>query len=550
MLNREEIFQAMKANRMLSMISRGTPFMKKGSVRPNVSSGEVPDDQTVYGMIRLGDSIPRGANDEGLPGVPGPTPLPNTVFDFEDGVIVQVTDHDVHDAEGTTPEAIGGSPWPQYGILYNAATGKKICFVPGAFGGSSISASDQAGRWWTNTGPGSLWQTAVDNATAFVAAGGVLEKIVIGTLVNDYRDPVPPTAAEAKIAYQDLINRSIAQWPGLPIYIFQVPTVETVNTSLAAQLRIVIMELIEENANVHLAINPLGDGAKGYISADTVHRNQTGNNAEGSQLFHYEISHADVTNKKIRTALSSFDTQLSTAHKAAVIAFMEGLITDGNFDAVDSFCPLVSRTSNNNKLDLFSFVPRGIDVATHVPNVGVSTNGTTERIRTGWVPAWYGRRSTQDDVLYGVKTGTITTASGTTACLFGTDLGTGDFYVQMATGGISYRVNDGTTTTWTTGEGGDSKFANDAVYAAGRIGTKKFLMKDTTEVDSATVTSTARSTRELAIGGRATGAVSGDLYDQLLNGVYEYSFGLKWSALTSYANFLTRANTLMVALKS
>lgn len=478
--------------------------------------------------ILIGDSLARGNSDG-----EGPTPTANTVFEWDGSTLVQVTTNDLVLSET-------GSPWPQFGALRHTATRARQVFVNSGRGGSTISDKDQLGRIWSATGPGSLWQDAVDKAAGALALpGAILKGVIISGGVNDYRESVKPTAAEFKTFYQDLINRVVAAWAPPEILLMQVA--RSANESpLAGEMRAKVLELQTENATVFVAANILSYYAQNYLQVDGVHFTQTGNNKAGYQISRH-LDNAALS-KRMRNLLSRFDTALSAAHQAAWQTFIDACSTHGNLTAIESLQVFVATTDLNRKTELMGIGIPQPDSATHTPNSHVATDGVATFIGAGYVPSHDFINTNSDDILMGVKVKQTTTAAGTTACLFGGQASS-QFYLLQNSSGLSYRVFDSTNRVWTA----KTKPSDNTYYAIGRNGTTKFLMENATQVDSLVAATTTQIARPMAVGARGNNFGS---YDLFLAGEWECFFVLKWSAVTSYADFIADMNTLLAALKA
>ena len=479
----------------------------------------------------LGDSLSRGASDGGLV---GPTPTSGTVYEYHNNSLVEITNSDLADA-------LDGSPWPQFGIDYNARSGRKVLFCNSAIGGSTITDKDASGKIWIETGEGSLWQGALDELDGIteVEGGGSFKGVIISGGVNDYRQAVKPTAAEFKSDYQDLIDRVKSRvGSSVPIYLFQVAAVGTAEATLFYEMRKVILELVSENSNVHLAFNPLGFAAQAYHAADNIHFIQDGNNVAGKQIDRYIANNA--YSKTIRAALSLFDTELTEAEESLWITFLESCISNGNINALDTLQVYVASAERNTQNDIMQLTMRGVDAATFTQYAHLATDGSSTYVRTGHRPTT-GRYSLQEDVIVGAKTGTFSTSAGTTAYLFGAFTTSGIMIFQN-TSGLNYRVNDATAGFWN----GETQFASNTTYAIGRNGGTRFLMKNKTQVHSAAVASSAPTGRDIAIGCRANGSSSFDNFSQT---EVEYFFSARWTTL-DYDALIDDLETLVAGLKA
>lgn len=480
--------------------------------------------------IRLGDSIFRGNS---TPPIPGPTPLAGTMFEWDGNELIEITTNDLADASG-------GSPWPSYCISRNAITGRIQVVVNCAQGGSTITPYEDSGRIWSATGPGSLRQQAIDKVGILLSLPGA-RLINVGTSggVNDFREPVKPTAAEFKTWYQDLIDWVNTQWNNPTIYIAQI--VSSGNESqLACDMRKKILELESENANVYLALNTLGYLSQGYGSVDLVHFIQDGNNKAGEQMAYYDT--LTTRTKRMRSLLSKFDTPISAEHEESWQTFFDDCELHGNLDALEFLQIYVSTTDKNRRVEFMNIGIPQADAAAHTPNSHVATNGIATFIGAGYIPATDRINATQDDIFFCVKVKTITTPGTTTAGVFGTQA-SAQFYLLQGSAGLQYRVNDGTATIWN----GKQKPSDNTFIGIGRSGTTKFLMEDAVQVHSAVAASTSTPGRPVSIGARNLNFGSNDLF---CAGEFEVSAALCWSLVSDYGQFLTDLEAHLTRLKA
>lgn len=490
-----------------------------------IFSGFDNADTGIYDLyILLGDSLSRG-NSESV----GPTPTADTVFEWNGSAVVEVTTNDL-------AQAVTGSMWPQHGILRNTARDKKILYVNCAVGGSEIGPY---GDPWSDTGVGTLWQNAVNKvAGALLIPGAVIKGVIISGGANDYRGVIKPTQAEFKTAYQSIIDRVNTEWGNPNIFLFQVGQTDS-ETSLSGDFRVVTRELVSENTKVNLALANLSYYAQGYMQVDRVHFTQAGNDKAGEQISRYESKSGG---KRTKNLLSRFDTELSAAHQSAWETFLSSCESNGNLSAIEHLTMFVSTTDKNRKTELIGITIPQPDSAVHTPNSHVTTNGTSTYIGVGYVPSHDYIDTDQNDILQGVKVKQTTTTAGVTACIFGGQAAA-QFYLLQSASGMQYRVFDSTTTTWAA----KTKPSDDTFYAIGRNGGTKFLMEEDVEVSSASVASTSSIARPTAVGARGLNFGS---YDLFCAGEWECYYVLKWSAVTSYSDFLTDLRSLITSLKT
>jgi hypothetical protein len=188
------------------------------AVFPNtngVVSEDVPEPIDVF--LGIGQSNFKGEGDSSL----SPIPESGTVYQYYNGT--------VSEAQDPVGNAETGSCMPAFGIKWNNLSGRKICFVPAAVGGTSQVASADVGNGnWDTTGTlvGIAKGLCNDALTALTAAG--YAPILRGILwCQGETDAAAITAATlTKAAYKSALTTMIDSFrtefgSHLPFYIFR-----------------------------------------------------------------------------------------------------------------------------------------------------------------------------------------------------------------------------------------------------------------------------------------------------------------------------------------
>jgi lysophospholipase L1-like esterase len=474
-------------------------------------------------FLVIGDSIARGTSE-----APGPTAAAGTMYEWDGSSLVELTTADVS-------AAASGSMWKQFGINYNAATSRKPVMVCTGVGGTSFE-NDGSGDDWSSDG--TLYGPAVTKTNGCLSALGVtkLKGVIIILGINDARGSTLLT--DIQTAINSLRSRLDTDFPDTQIYIASIGRAESgVLGTRISSIKGYIKDLADTYTNVHIVLNLTSFVGWGLYSGDGLHLSQAGNNKGGELIARYMVS--TESNKEARQVIGTLYSDVTSTRKTAIKSFIEGCVSDGNWDLLDYFQFYLGQVQNDTyvgwKLNA-SGAPNG--TIGFVANSHISTPGTVgNNLNTHFAP-FNARRATQNDCLTGIRFGTVTTPAGTAGHAHSA---AGENRLFQASGSvIGYGVNDLTGTTWT---GGDTKFANDTEYSRGRdSSTNKFLKKNGTQVHTATVASITPTTDYILVG-QASGSTA------YLNAEYKYSFYSK-NAGFNHAAFITRVETLITAWNS
>ena len=85
------------------------------------------------------------------------------------GKVLQYYNGSISDANDPVGNALNGSAWPAFGVVYYNATGHRIAFVPAAVGGSGqLATSDTGTGNWSPTG--TLFTASTNKLDAAISA--------------------------------------------------------------------------------------------------------------------------------------------------------------------------------------------------------------------------------------------------------------------------------------------------------------------------------------------------------------------------------------------
>lgn len=208
------------------------------------------------------------------------------------GQVLQYYGASITDANDPVGNANTGSAWPTFGLWYNAATQRKVLFVPAAMSGSAQSSACDPTSNWDLTG--ALFAAAVvtlnSAMAALVLAGetpnfcGVLWDQ--GQTDGGYIYSGTVSSATVKTAMVNMIARFRALTVGgilqtsMPFYVFRVGAN---NPDTYAQMRALQDEVVAADPYSHTVFRDgVNAHALGYLKADNVHYNQAGLNYMGA----------------------------------------------------------------------------------------------------------------------------------------------------------------------------------------------------------------------------------------------------------------------------
>lgn len=428
-------------------------------------------------ILVIGDST-GGAGTNGTTG-PGPTPTAGTAYYYRssNNTVIEIGANDLEFARDSPSD---GSQWPQFAVDFYNKIGKKAVIIPCAKGGSEISPNGVDNNNWSTTGD--LYSVMIGDATSCMGILGVTKPRVIFIFlgINDSLGTSTLTTVESDL--NSLVSRLQTSFPGTDIVFYQPGKTNVAdNGSRLVPIRHYIKNAAINNSNVYL-IGDLGAGPSGLL-VDNIHRNQTGQNLAGSICARW-VENSSY-GKWSRAIISSHYSDLSTTRKNLIAGIDSNVAAYLSHEALFNFKTVSANDVWNDWC--FYAVPTDSGVITYTTNDSISTNGTTQYLRSGWAPSVSSITSSQDDVFIALKFKTVTTAAGTSATGYGgINAGTIGILLQQRSTGIRFRINDITDTDYAT----DTQFAADTEYLVARDGGTKYLFKNGSSVASAAVAST------------------------------------------------------------
>lgn len=475
-------------------------------------------------FLIIGDSI---AGDTTAVLGAGPTTPAGTTYLWNGTNLVELTTADLNNAGSAY-----GTAWKKFALDYNAGTSRKPCFINRASGGSEFYPDGDNNNWYTS---GVHYSAAVTAANACLSFMGVskLKGIFICLGINDARGA--QTTANIQSAIISLITRLNSDFQDTKIYITSIGRTESsfIGDRIFA-IKGYIKDLTFSYSNVELVANLTTFVSWNLYSGDNLHPTQAGNDKHG-ELYARALLNTDSSSKIVRQVHNIFYNQLSSNNKLAVADFIEGCIIDGNWDdtTMDTFQfyhPTDVRDKVGDWCNMCAARLNGTadgDGTNFVRSIGTVGN----YISTNFAPS-FARKASQSDFITADRTGTVTTAAGTAGHLHSE--GATNRLFQGVSSVLSYNCNDGTVTSWS---GGDPKFSDNTEYARARNGTTKSLIKNGTQVNSATVASSAPSTNVILLG-QADGSTA------YLHAQHKYFYYAKRTTF-NHTSFISRLNTLI-----
>ena len=470
----------------------------------------------------LGESV---AGDTSSSITVGPTTLPDTAFLWNGSGLTELTTQDINN---NGPGF--GTPWKQFALNRNAATGKKCVFVQRAKSSSEVFPDGDNNNWSTT---GNLYYPAVAAANAALKylrlsrLKGIL--MMVGT--NDALGA--QSLVSIRAAFFDLIARLNTEFRNIPIYMTSIGrTGGSFLPDRVYSVKTIIDDISASVPNVHIVGNLLNWTSWSMIDADNVHLTQPGYNKVG-EVFDRYIRNPEP-NKMVREVQNIFFNDQS-ANYAAIKEFVEGCIIDGNWKrtSLDTFM-FFHPTDINDKIVGWT----NLDYARY--QGGITGGGTNylksdgiagTKVSTNVSPSYF-RYATQNDFIKFIRTGAVVTAAGTAMNLY--TAGGNMILRSSASNVLSYFSNSTTGDSWT---GGDTQFQNNTDYAHDRTTSTAFhLWKNGSIVDTGSAASSAPDTTTLCIFASAADS---------LPGAAEASYcGYAKLSGFNYTAFIARVSTL------
>lgn len=350
-----------------------------------------------------------------------------------------------------------GSPWPRFGINYNASTGRIPVLVNTTSSGSKFYSPDGSTSWGSG---GALYSSSKVYWDDAIIKSRTRPKFLVGLGVNDQNNNLAYTS-ETLTAATSLITSLNADYNNPPIYINLFSKEPSSDNALSGQLKVLIKSFETTYSNVYCTVNEgaiLCNGA----TIDGIHYNATGNNRFGEMLCNYIVS--SESDKDIRRLYNSnFYTDFSSpSRKAAYSTFVTSAKANGYWDSLAALFVFRSEFESNYLSNIIGFgAGNKSSPPTFTANDKIATNGTSSVFVSNF-HAGYSSTVTQDNIFIGAKTGTVVTPVGVNAALFGAAAGTVISLHRSSFGNIAFFINSsGVNDT-------DTVFANNTHYALQR----------------------------------------------------------------------------------
>lgn len=515
--------------------------MKDGLFNPFFGSSVdgVPDTNLLgeQAIVLIGDS-----NIVGQGATVGPTPTLGTVREWNGSAKVNVTNADLSVANI-------GSMWPKFGIDYNARTGQIPVFINCANGGSTFftRADDPPNTWHSD---GSLYSAMLTKVASGLSSLGVRKPkaIFVGLGINDSN--LATSLSDINSAIASLITRLNADFPDVPIYFLNVglSAGPERNSARKSFIRLKIFGHALSNPLVHFIHAPMAlyDYNTSNVKADIIHYSQTGNNLLGAILDDY-LEDVETYDKIACGIFSSFTSAVDSTKKGLISAFCAS--QRSNLALMETLQIFKSDVVGNTYIDFVgSLVPQYASTTFSANNAVVTAGATGSYIDHGWMIDQQVSIATDQDISIGVKTGTVTTAGGVTACLYGA-VGSVDntsiALFQTTTPSLQWRmVEDGSTSTILT-VAPDTEILDNTCYEMIRTGANAVaLYKNGTLLQSGTTAYEGTLDRNIKSGGRGNAAAT---VSNPIASEFE-AFWVSKNTGFDHSGFVTALNTMLAGL--
>jgi lysophospholipase L1-like esterase len=420
-----------------------------------------------------------------------------------------------------------GSIWQQMATDWKAASGYSSVIVQCGRGGSEVAAAGDNIDW---SETGTLYAPALEDVQNALTHYGLTrpKAIIINLGINDITAAKSTATIEAAI--DSLLSRLTTEYPDTPILIIQVGRhgSASIDASLY-HIREYYVSKAQAMENVHIVGQATSLIGAGQYNGDNLHYSQAGNNSLGSMLARW-LNNSSY-DKWSRAVISSHFDDLSANRKALVDQVVSGLVDRGDYFDVEQLSVFKTTTENNIYND-WAFLGYTFKVgSTFSENSHIATSGSPNVHTYSYIPSVANSRASQDDFIEGVKLKTRTTPDGTTAVLFGgcNASSAHSHYVRQTTTNSSFTSNDATGT-----NGPETNLAAGNFYATARNAGTKYLIKNSSVSQSASLASSGQSTQLPRIGGFNNNGTTGTY----LAGEYEYLLVAKYTTF-DLASFIT-----------
>jgi hypothetical protein len=227
-------------------------------------------------VLFFGDSNMAGRGE-----VPGPTPVPGTVYQWNGSSIVAVTNNDLINA-------VVGSIGPKLGIEWYNRTGFKLVIIPRGSGGSNFYPDGDTNNWFLPGG--TLWNPCVTSVNNCLNYLGVTElRFAFRKLgINDARaDQV--ALSNVLLGITDGQTRFRAAFGSrVPLLTCNVGQEENGITSRVLSVRQMIEDEAVNYARTYVAVRD--ENYLQYYKSDKLHLGQTGLNLQAVELCNFILA--------------------------------------------------------------------------------------------------------------------------------------------------------------------------------------------------------------------------------------------------------------------
>jgi hypothetical protein len=420
----------------------------------------------VFGII--GDSNADGR------GETIPTVSTNTLFLSNGSVLTEITTQSVANDDNTK-----GSAWQQFATDYKTSTGRKTILVQGASGGAEFYPNGDNNNWYTSGTLYAAWKTKMDNTLTLT--GKSLPKAIFIILgINDARSS--NTLANINTGITSLISRLTTDYPGVPLVFSALGRSEgttSADTTKVYNVRVLMQDAVQATTDAYMCANLFAFTGTGMMQVDNLHFTQSGYNAAGAMFARWMINTS--YSKWARAVISSHFDELSTNRKTLIANFIDSQVANGNYFDFEQYTLSQTTTANNAAIDWVFLNYNLNNGATFNANNSLQTTGSTaSHFITSYTPLNNNAKSSNTDVIVGARVGTIGTASGTPAILFGCGgSGTGELRFAQGINNVNYAVNCETIP-----NGTDVNIQSNNLYAIARDGGTQYLLKNGSVVNS------------------------------------------------------------------
>lgn len=492
-------------------------------------------------FIAIGDSKNAFSSDTDQA---SPSPTTGTAWQLNNSTnaIVALTSTDLINAGNAG--ANRGSPWPQFCITYNSLSGYKPVIVDGHVYGSYWSNATASLSWDTN---GTLYETMRDRTYRAMNLLGLSKPagIFITLGINDNGSATTIGTVTANM--QALINRLISDFgAGVPIYVAMPGTDANTPTARTGLIRSSIRDLSINNTDVYEDLNENCLYSWGLMDATPLHWTMAGNNKVGVIRANYIYNTWNLSDKDSRRIVYNMYDAINSSKVSAINTYVTGLKSDGIWASLDALHQYIGDTEKNVLIDWVgrSGPLKPTNAFTFNANANISTDGVNTYLRTWYLPSQLAKYSTQNDIGFGIGTGTVTTAAGTAGRAFGTAAGNGIYLAQDASSRTTFLFEQGTPQTYTT----DTKLQNNTNYVIQRTSSTAFeLIKNGSSVSTKSVASTGFATLAMDVGCTNNSNPDTPTASSFLNATFRHWYSFKASTF-NVTSFNSRQATLETAL--